>query len=70
MYAIKVCEELEPPQRAFITYSNDSLPIGTMATYECGVGLVLAGETARNCTSTGWDGEDPSCGKSLLFLIT
>lgn len=57
------CGELNPPQGGTLTYSNFQFN-GSVATYACNEGLQLVGPSTRVCSfTTGWDGDDPTCGE-------
>ena len=38
---------------------------GSRAVFSCDASFVLRGDSNRTCESTGWSGNNPSCGMSI-----
>ncbi len=61
------CSELATPNNGNVVLSDPTLLVGTIATYNCNQGYVLAGDTKRSCkegsdrTIGTWNGTMPSC---------
>ena len=62
-----LCQGLPPPSNGHVLLSNETLDVGTTATYSCDPGYVLAGGTTRTCddrnrgTTGTWSGSVPMC---------
>ncbi len=61
------CLELATPNNGNVVLSDSALLVGTIATYKCNQGYVLAGDTTRTCKERGdrtigtWNGTMPQC---------
>ena len=67
--AIIMCPALPDPDNGMVTWDN--LAPGGIATYTCDSGFILVGDPTRNCGSDGtWSGEEPTCDRKLLSIIT
>ncbi len=61
------CLELATPNNGNVVLSDPALLVGTIATYNCNQGYVLAGDTTRTCNESGdrtigtWNGTMPQC---------
>ncbi|XP_064398669.1 sushi, von Willebrand factor type A, EGF and pentraxin domain-containing protein 1-like isoform X2 [Halichondria panicea] len=61
------CSELATPNNGNVVLSDPALLVGTIATYNCNQGYVLAGDTTRSCkegsdrTIGTWNGTMPIC---------
>ncbi len=59
--------ELTAPDNGRVTVNDPDLLVGTMATYSCDQGYVLAGDTVRTCEERGdgtegtWNATQPTC---------
>ena len=40
--------------------------LGSIATFTCDASFILVGDEMRTCESTGWSGNNPTCGKYIL----
>ena len=59
-HAVVVCGMLSNPQNGSV--SVPSQQFGSVATYSCETGLVIEGNSSRQCESDGnWSGEMPTC---------
>ncbi len=57
-----VCPSLSPLNNGNISYDDPTLGLYTAATYTCGTGYTLDGDTTRICGSDGvWSGKAPTC---------
>ena len=45
----------------------DQTILRSVATFSCNANFVLVGDATRTCESTGWSGNNPSCGKSKIY---
>jgi len=65
------CKFPGAPAHSTVSFSNDTLHIGVIATYSCERGFELLGPARRECEATGeWLPEGiPFCGKFHLFSI-
>ncbi len=62
-----VCLSLSPPTNGIISYSDTTLGDGTVATFTCGIGYTLNGDTTRTCGSDGvWSGSAPTCQRKCM----
>lgn len=63
------CKFPGAPAHSTVSFSNETLSIGTTATYNCERGFELLGPAKRVCEPTGeWLPEGiPFCGKFNLF---
>ncbi|XP_014203613.1 sushi, von Willebrand factor type A, EGF and pentraxin domain-containing protein 1 [Copidosoma floridanum] len=62
------CGHPAVPMNARVSLSDESLKVGTTATYSCDVGYELFGGNAMSCGNKGkWQGELPFCGANVGF---
>ena len=68
MFSLSVCNEPYPPSNSDIMISDN----GYTVNYRCHLGYSLSGLPSRQCQrhGTGWDGDDPLCGKSSNITKT
>ena len=63
-YLTVVCQSLITPTNGMISYSDPTLGVGSVATYNCENFYTLNGESTRTCQSNGawsWSGLEPTC---------
>lgn len=65
------CKFPGAPAHSTVSFSNDTLTTGAIATYTCERGFELLGPARRVCESTGeWLPEGiPFCGKFQIFFF-
>ena len=56
------CGSLDHPEHGTVTHSSNATSFEVEATYSCGLGYNLVGDTRRICQADGnWSNTEPEC---------